>query len=226
MSKRSVLTTALVIAAGAFFAPVYAQEAAALSHEAARRLGVDPTQLWTEARRLATALRPPRPVVGEGAATPPMSPEERGLVLLLLESTAARAALLELVEEHDVGHAQLRAIVAALKRRPDVAGEALLAELDDPATRSVLAALLVEERAGEQADAEILQYRQRLERTRRLARMRSLSRALADGAVGSEPHDAYRTLIDEGRWMLSATRGAAGTHATGPESPQGVQTNE
>jgi DNA primase len=203
-----------------------AQEAAALSHEAARRLGVDPTQLWTEARRLATALRPPRPVVGEGAATPPMSPEERGLVLLLLESTAARAALLELVEEHDVGHAQLRAIVAALKRRPDVAGEALLAELDDPATRSVLAALLVEERAGEQADAEILQYRQRLERTRRLARMRSLSRALADGAVGSEPHDAYRTLIDEGRWMLSATRGAAGTHATGPESPQGVQTNE
>ena len=28
MSKRSVLTTALVVAAGAFFAPVYAQEAA------------------------------------------------------------------------------------------------------------------------------------------------------------------------------------------------------
>ena len=29
MNKRSVLTTALVVAAGAFFAPVYAQEAAA-----------------------------------------------------------------------------------------------------------------------------------------------------------------------------------------------------
>ena len=29
MSKRSVLTTALVVAAGAFFAPVYAQDAAA-----------------------------------------------------------------------------------------------------------------------------------------------------------------------------------------------------
>ena len=31
MNKRSVLTTALVVAAGAFFAPVYAQETAAAS---------------------------------------------------------------------------------------------------------------------------------------------------------------------------------------------------
>ena len=39
-----------------------AQEAASLSHEAGRKLGVDPTQLWTESRKLAAALN--RPVVG------------------------------------------------------------------------------------------------------------------------------------------------------------------
>ncbi|HSF01675.1 MAG TPA: DNA primase [Solirubrobacterales bacterium] len=205
-----------------------AQEAAALSNEAARRLGVDPTQLWTEARRLGSALHPPRPVVGEGAATAAMSPEERGLVLLMLESAAARAALLGLVDEGDVAHPQLRAIVAALKRRPEAVGEALLVDFDDPATRSVLAALLVEERAGDDAAAEIRQYQQRLERARRLQRMRALSRSLAEaeGTAAAPPHDAFRTLTDEGRWMLSATRGAAGTHTTGPESPQGVQRND
>jgi DNA primase len=205
-----------------------AQEAAELAHEAARRLGVDPTQLWTEARRLASALHPPRPVAGTGAATPAMSPEERGLVLLVLESAAARAALLDMVDEADVNHPQLRAIVGALKRRPASAGEALLADLDDAAARSVLAALLVEERRGDDPGVEIDQYRRRLERTRRLQRMRAVSRALADadGAAAIEPHDAFRTLTDEGRWMLSATRGAAGIQTTGPESPQGVQTND
>ena len=45
-------------------------------------------------------------------------------------------------------------------------------------------------------------------------------------AAAAQPHDAFRTLTDEGRWMLSATRGAAGTHTTGPQSPQGVQRND
>src|SRR6185295_17574447 len=36
-----------------------AQEAAALSRDAARKLGVDPTQLWIEAQKLQAALRKP-----------------------------------------------------------------------------------------------------------------------------------------------------------------------
>jgi len=133
-----------------------------------------------------------------------------------------------MVDDGDLRHPQLRAIVVALKRRPHAAGEALLADLDDPATRSVLAALLVEERAGDDSAAEIQQYQQRLERARRLQRMRALGRALADadGAAAAQPHETFRTLTDEGRWMLSTTRGAAGTHTTGPQSPQGVQAND
>src|SRR5260370_1325026 len=67
-----------------------AQEAASLSHEAGRKLGVDPTQLWTESRKLAAALS--RPVAGARpaavAATAPIM--ERDLVALLLHSLPAR----------------------------------------------------------------------------------------------------------------------------------------
>src|SRR5262244_778 len=89
-----------------------AQEAASLSHEAGRKLGVDPTQLWTESRKLAAALS--RPSAGaRPAPAEPMPIIERDLVALLLQSLSARATLLTLLDETDVAHAPLRAIVAA-----------------------------------------------------------------------------------------------------------------
>src|SRR6185503_951964 len=47
-----------------------AQEAAALSREAALKLGVDATQLWIEAQRLQASLRRPATVIGIATTTP------------------------------------------------------------------------------------------------------------------------------------------------------------
>src|SRR5712692_11939644 len=95
-----------------------AQEAAALSHEAGRKLGVDPTQLWTESRKLAAALNRPVASVRPAAAgaTPPIM--ERDFVALLLRAAAARQTLLSLLDDGDVSYLPLRAIVAALRLRP------------------------------------------------------------------------------------------------------------
>src|SRR5262249_38173495 len=74
-------------------------EAAALSREAATKLGVDPTQLWIEAQRLQSSLRTP-PTQASPSAPVSTPPVERDLVTLLLHSDEARAPLLTLL-----GHA-------------------------------------------------------------------------------------------------------------------------
>ncbi|HEU5321822.1 MAG TPA: DNA primase, partial [Methylomirabilota bacterium] len=61
-----------------------AQEAAALSREAALKLGVDATQLWIEAQRLQASLRRPATVAGTATTTPAPPIFERDLVALLL----------------------------------------------------------------------------------------------------------------------------------------------
>src|SRR5262247_3232092 len=61
-----------------------AQEAAALSREAALKLGVDPTQLWIEAQRLQAALRRPAVVAGTATTALPPGQFETDLVTLLL----------------------------------------------------------------------------------------------------------------------------------------------
>src|SRR5262249_60560238 len=82
-------------------------EAAALSREAATKLGVDPTQLWIEAQRLQSSLRTP-PTQAPPSAPISTPPVERDLVTLLLHSDEARAALLGLLGERDEpGHAPL-----------------------------------------------------------------------------------------------------------------------
>src|SRR4029453_12747455 len=78
-----------------------AEEAAALSREAAARLGVDSTQLWIEAQRLQSSLRTP---VAQAQPAPPTTsapPVERDLVSLLLHSPEARPPLLALLAEAD-----------------------------------------------------------------------------------------------------------------------------
>ena len=206
-----------------------AQEASALSHEAGRKLGVDPTQLWTESRKLAAALnRPAGTRPAPAAPTAPMM--ERDLVALLLHSTSARQSLLAAVDETDMAHPPLRAIVSALKGRPDAAPEGLMGDLDDDAARGLLAALLVEERPLEDAAASIAEFGRRLERRQRLRRMRQLSRSIAEaqasGGADAPIDDVLMKLYRESQEVYALSRPVAPSDHTGPEGPQGVQTHE
>jgi DNA primase len=207
-----------------------AEEAVTLSREAAAKLGVDPTQLWIEAQRLQSALRKPGPTP-RPAPTSAGRAEDRALVRLLLHHDAARPALLSLIEESELGGEALRAIVAALKARPDVPAESLTTDLDD-AARSLLAALLVEEdaHAGSDLQASIADFRRRLELAQRLRRIREVSRRIAEAQsadAGQPPLVEDLRLLDrEGREVHASTLGVAPPHHPGPEGPQGAQTHE
>ena len=202
-----------------------AQEAASLSHEAGRKLGVDPTQLWTESRKLAAALS--RPVARARPAAVVTGPpiEERALVGLLLDSSSARLTLLSLLDDGDVSHAPLRAIVAALRLRPDATAEGLMTDLDDESARGVLAALLVEERDSENESASVAEFQRRLERRQRLRRLRALSRSIAEaqatGGADAPIQEAMLKLHHEGREVYELSRAVAATDHTAPGSLTG-----
>jgi DNA primase len=193
------------------------EEATALSREAARKLGVDSTQLWIESQRLQASLRRPTPAPpassrGGTPALPTSTTRERDLVTLLLHSVTARSTLLAMVEDAEIRHDGLRAIVGALKRRPHDAPETLMAELPDDAARGLLAALLVEERAGDPGDALIQQFRTHLDREQRLRRQRALSRSVAEApAAGAETSvtEALRSLHDESKAVYEIAGGVA-----------------
>ena len=159
-----------------------------------------------------------RPPVAE--ATPIM---ERDLVGLLLHSLAAREALLALLDEADIAHAPLRAVVAAIKRRPDAAPEGLMTDLDEESARGLLAALLVEERMPEDAAASIAEFQRRLERRQRMRRMRELSRSIAEaqatGGADAPIHDALRKLDRESREVYALSRPVTPSDHTGPQGP-------
>ncbi|MBI2491109.1 MAG: DNA primase [Candidatus Rokubacteria bacterium] len=200
-----------------------AQEAAALSREAALKLGVDATQLWIEAQKLQTSLRKPlaaaRPATTGAASTPP--PVERDLVGLLLYSMEARETLLAMVEEaEDLGHAALRAVVAGLKRRPDASAESLMTDLETDEARGALAALLVEEHQTLDVRVSIEQFQTRLDRAQRLRRTRGLSRTIAEAqaAGGSEApvQEDLRVLHQESAVVYGITGGVAQSLEPGP----------
>jgi DNA primase len=189
------------------------EEAAALSREAAARLGVDPTQLWIEAQRLQSSLRTP-PAPTRSAVPDSVPPVERDLVTLLLHSEEARTSLLGLLDESDdLGHAPLRSIVGALKRRPDASAESLMTDLETDDARSVLSALLVEDRETIDARVSIGQFQRRLERSQRLRRAREVSQAIAEAQakVGAEApmHTELRTLHQESAVVYGITGGIA-----------------
>jgi DNA primase len=213
-----------------------AQEAASLSHEAGRKLGVDPTQLWTESRKLASALS--RPVARARPTAAPVGPpmEERSLVALLLDSPIARQTLLSLLDDSDVSHAPLRAIVGALRLRPDATAEGLMTDLDDESARGVLAALLVEERSSDDESASVAEFQRRLERRQRLRRLRALSRSIAEAqATGGTDAPMQETLLmlhRESREVYELSRAVAASDHTAPEAlttrgvSQGVERHE
>jgi DNA primase len=188
-------------------------EATALSREAAAKLGVDPTQLWIEAQRLQSSLRTP-PASSQPSAPVSTHPVERDLVMLLLHSGEARAALLGLLGESDeLGHASLRAIVEALRRRPDAPAENLMTDLSTDEARSVLSSLLVEDRESVDARVSIGQFQRRLERGQRLRRAREVSQAIAETqaktGVAAPMHAELRTLHKESAVVYEITGGVA-----------------
>jgi DNA primase len=212
-----------------------AQEAAALSRDAARKLGVDPTQLWIEAQKLQAALR--RPVASAAPRAELSRPSaasttrERDLVTFLLHAKDARPELMPFLDAADVRDERLRHIVAALATRPEAEAEALMPDLPDDATRGLLAALLVEGREPENPAALVGQFRVHLEREQRLKRQRELARRIADdqattGQAAAVHDDQFRALHAESKIVYGIAGGVAQSLDHGPRGPQGVETNE
>ena len=174
-----------------------AEEATGLARQAARQLGVDATQLWIEARQLQGARarqgRLDRPdAVGAGAAGggerwPAPSLAERDLLVLLLRVAEARAELLPLLDDDDVGHGGLRALMAALRRAPETTPEALMPELAGEGERGLLAGLLMDERDWPDWTAQVDEWRRRIEIRRRKRRIRQVTRAIVDAQTAGDP---------------------------------------
>jgi DNA primase len=207
-----------------------AEEAAALSRDAAVRLGVDATQLWIEAQRLQASLRKPPAPVGVATTAAPPPAWERDLVTLLLASAAARGVLLPLLDGEDLAHAALREVAMALRARPDAEGATLLAELPSEAARHTLSALLVGDPPPSDSEA-IEQFRRRLDRAQRLRRLRAAARDIAERQQASTGPDdtlvdALRDLERESKTVYGYTRAVGLPHPMGPEGPQGVQAHE
>ncbi|HET7339965.1 MAG TPA: DNA primase [Methylomirabilota bacterium] len=215
-----------------------AEEAAALSREAALKLGVDPTQLWIEAQRLQASLRRPAAVAGRATTTPAPPVFERDLVAVLLASREARAALLPLLEPGEVAHAGLREIVQALGGAPEATAEQLMSELASDAGRHTLSALIVDDRPLDEPAAVIEQFRRRLARARTAGRLRSVSQSVAEGqqrASSSVPMDAtvIAELHQQGAVLHELVGGAAQSlnvpaveTSPDPPGPQGAHTHE
>jgi len=190
-----------------------AEEATALSREAAAKLGVDATQLWIEAQRLQSSLR--KPLTPARPATTHAAPSsvERDLVHLLLHSQDARTTLLPLLTgAGDFGHASLRAIVTALHGRPGASAETLMTDLDTDEARGLLASLLIEDRQELDVHVSIEQFHRRLERSLRLRRARTLSLGIAEAqaaGAGASVAEALRGLHAESAVVYGITGGTA-----------------
>ncbi len=208
------------------------EEALALAREAALRLGVDAAQLWIEAQRLETARRRPGAGPPPAAAPAGMPLTERELLLLLVHVRESRPALLPVVDETDLAHPALRALLRSLKLRPDSHAETLMADLPGEAERGVLAALLLDERDWSDTQTAVAQFRNRFELKRRLRRLSEVRRAIAEGQTSGtgSPSDLQEDLLAlqrEGEQVLELTRGgrSAPTESARASGPEGVQTN-
>jgi len=209
-----------------------AEEALALSREAALKLGVDVTQLWIEAQRRQSARARPVGPPPPAAAPATMALAERELLCLLLHVAESRPVLLPLVDDGDLVHPALRAILAGLRLRPDAAPATLMSDLPDDPDRSVLAALLLHERDWSDAPTVIAQYRNRFELKRRLRRIREVTRAIAEGqAAGAASPPAFEAellaLQREGERARGLTLGVSARpeKSDRPSGPEGVHTN-
>jgi DNA primase len=181
-----------------------AEEATTLAREAARRLGVDSTQLWIEAQQLqGTRARgrrqEPLTQSGHGASEsdswPPPVPFERDLVALLLQVEEARAELLPVLTDEDVAHQGLRLVLTALRRTPDALPEALMGELEGDRERGLLAALLVEDRKWGDTHSHVVELKRRYHIRHRKHRVHLVTRAIIEAQATGDP--ALPALEDE-----------------------------
>ena len=182
-----------------------ADEALALGREAARRLGIDPSDLWLQAGRLESAARP---LTSTGPPVePPLASFERDLVQLLLQVAGARAALLPLVQSGDVTHPALRQILLALQAHRDVEPGALVQRLPGEAERAMLTRLILEERVWPDPTALTTDIRNRIERRQCLRRIHEISQAIAQAEVNGAPDltALQVTLQQEARRLRAAT---------------------
>ena len=154
-----------------------ADEAIELGREAARRLGVDPSDLWNQAQRLAEAVRPA--TAAPPPAAPSVAPFERDLGQFLVQASVARAALLPLLNPATITHPALREIVTALQAHPAVAPADLGPRLADEAARVLLARWLVEEREWLDPDAIVADLQRRLQRRQGHRRVREMTQEIA-----------------------------------------------
>lgn len=162
-----------------------ADEAIELGREAARRLGIDASDLWLQAQRLGSSTR--APVRSGPVAEAPAGSFDRDLLQLLLQVPAARPVLAPLVQPGEVAHLALRQILIALQTYPDVGPEALLHRLSGEAERAMLSRLLVEEREWADVAALTRDMQSRLERRQHLRRVREISQAIARGQADGAP---------------------------------------
>ena len=195
-----------------------AEEATALAREAARRLGVDATQLWIEAQQLqgARARKPlatPAGAAGSAQAWPPPSLSERDLVLMLLHMEEARTGLLPYLEEVHIAHPGLRAILGALRGAPEgMAPEGLMAELSGEAERSLLASLLLDQREWSDIHIQVTELQKRYDIRRRKQRIRELSLAITQAQATGDPAVAglqaeLRSLQDQAQAVRGMVTG-------------------
>jgi DNA primase len=215
-----------------------AEEATTLAREAARRLGVDSTQLWIEAQQLqgarARGRRPEQTTTGaagggDSDTWPPPVPFERDLVALLLQVDDARVELLPLLVEEDVVHQGLRLVLAALRRAPDGAAETLMAELPGDRERGLLAALLVEERKWVDTHSHIAELKRRYHIRHRKLRVRQVTRAIIDAQASGDPalptleaelRGLQRDLQREAEAVRELALARPGLAGPGPADPQ------
>jgi DNA primase len=189
-----------------------AEEATQLAREAARRLGVDATQLWIEAQQRegarARGRRFERPTASATAssASPPPSFAERDLLALLLHVDEARTELLPILLDEDVAHPGLRAIVSVL-RRASGPPEALMSEVEDESARSLLAALLMEEREWADVHSQVSELRKRYHIRRCKQRIRQVSEAIARAqAIGDPALPAFEAELRQLQREAEAVR--------------------
>jgi DNA primase len=207
-----------------------ADEAAALSRDAALKLGVDPTQLWIESQRLQSSLGR-SPAAGPPRTAPPSraTTRERDLVSLLLHSSEARRELLPLLAEEHVTDEGLGQLVRLLRGEPDAEMAARMGELPD-AVRDLLATLLMEERRLDDLPAAIRQFKAHLARVQGLREMREVGRRLAEAqeaaGVDVPVAEAYRSLYARGRLVYELSGGTPQPLDHGTTGPQGAETNE
>jgi DNA primase len=215
-----------------------AEEATTLAREAARRLGVDSTQLWIEAQQLQGARARGRrseqlTQSGRGApesdSWPPPVPFERDLVALLLQVDEARAELLPVLADEDVVHQGLRLVLIALRRTPSALPEALMAELEGERERGLLAALLVEDRKWGDTHSHVAELKRRYHIRHRKHRVRQVERAvtLAQGtgdpalpALEEELRALLRDLQREAEAVRELALARPGLPSEWPVSPQ------